>query len=561
MKTIRMFFILTLVMMMMTAVVAFADATRNMSTIPTPDEIKTVMPKIEELTREDFAALKAKKKTNAQTADALLGYIGEDDEPIAKYILRSMAFRQYVLGAEFGKADELYTAVRDENGIEYAIGIVGNARQKMFRSASKQLKERIAADERTVKGVIVVKAKLAKTPKDRELLEQLALAYVACGDWESALSAFKDCSGEVAKIAAWELSENRNADYDVVKVARFWWSFAESKSGRVADVMKVHAASWYKKAVALNLLSGIDAKVANKRIEECEAFAAQTTVKEQKEKGLYMVVDLMKNGKRAIMYLDDAPKGGWGDEFRTTKIVLRKIAPGSFEYLPGKFFKITKPFYIGVFEVTQKQYEMTMKVNPSEFKGDMRPVERIPYSDVRGDNKGRNWPQNNKVDNNSYIGKLRQRFGLEFDLPTEVQWEYACRAGTKGNLNVDGVEMAKLGKCADNGGRNDHHVKVGSFMPNAWGLYDMHGNVEELCLDRGKFGDPNTYYFFSWDSNPKETETDPKGPAVGSSHILRGGAFGSEVEWCSASWRISCPSGHRGGQTGFRLACPVDVAR
>ncbi len=89
----------------------------------------------------------------------------------------------------------------------------------------------------------------------------------------------------------------------------------------------------------------------------------------------------------------------------------------------------------------------------------------------------------------------------------------------------------------------------------------MHGNVEEWCLDRGKFGDPNTYYFFSWDSNPKETETDPRGHAEGSSHIIRGGGFGAEVEGCSASWRISCPSGHRGGSTGFRLACPVDVAR
>ena len=544
-----------------TMAAAFADTTgKASSAVPSSDEIKAVTPKIDELARDDFAALKARKKTNAQTGDALLGYIGADDEPAAKYVLRRMAFRQYVLGAAFDKAEELYSTVRGENGIEYAIGIVGNTRQKMFKPASKHLKERIAADERTVKDIGIVKAKLAKSPENAKLHEQLALAYAAIGDWESALFAFRDCKGdEVSKVAAWELSDERSDAYDSAKVAGFWWKFAEERAeGRqAAEMVKTHAVNWYKKAVALNLLSGIDAKVANKRIEEFESFAVQTVVKEQKEKGLYMIVDLAKTGKRAITYLDDTPKGGWGDEFRTTKIVFRKIAPGSFEYLPDKFFKITKSFYIGVFEVTQKQYEMTMKVNPSEFKGDMRPVERIPYSDVRGDNKGRNWPQDNKVDNSSYIGKLRQRFGLEFDLPTEVQWEYACRAGTKGNFNVEGVEMSKLGKYADNGGRNDHHVKVGSFMPNAWGLYDMHGNVEEWCLDRGKCGDPNTYYFFSWDSNPKETETDPKGPSVGSSHIIRGGAYGSEVEWCSPSWRISCPSGHRNESTGFRLACPV----
>lgn len=541
---------------------AFADtACKTSFTIPTPDEIKAVTPKIDELTRDDFAALKARKKTSVEIADVLLGYIGADDEPAAKYVLRRMAFRQYVLGAAFDKADELYSAVRGENGIEYAIGIVGNARQKMFKPASKQLKERIAADERTVKDIGIVKAKLAKSPENAKLHEQLALAYAAIGDWESALFTFRDCkSGEASKVAAWELSDERSDAYDAAKVARFWWAFAEERSedGQAAKMVKTHAVNWYKKAVALNLLSGLDAKVANKRIEECEAFAAETVLKEQKEKCLYMIVDLAKTGKRAITYLDDAPKGGWSDEFRTTKIVFRKIAPGSFEYLPGKFFKITKPFYIGVFEVTQKQYEMTMKVNPAEFKGDMRPVERMPYSDVRGDNKGRNWPKDNKVDDNSYLGRLRKRFGLEFDLPTEVQWEYACRAGTKGNLNVDGVEMAKLGKCLENGGRNDHHVKVGSFIPNAWGLYDMHGNVEEWCLDRGKCGDPNTYYFFGWDTEPKETETDPKGSTMGSSHIIRGGGFGAEVEGCSPAWRISCPSGHRSGSTGFRLACPAE---
>ena len=563
MKIVRLFFFFAMVVATMVA--AFADTTRKTSSmIPTPDEIKAVTPKIDELTRDDFAALKAKKKTNAETADVLLGYIGADDEPAAKYVLRRMAFRQYVLGAAFDKADELYSAVRGENGIEYAIGIVGNARQKMFKPASKQLKERISADERMAKDIGIVKAKLAKSPEDAKLHEQLALAYAAIGDWEAALFAFHDCKGdEVSKVAAWELSDERSDAYDAAKVAGFWWVFAEERSEgkQAAKMVKMHAINWYKKAVALNLLSGLDAKVANKRIEECEAFAAETEVKEQKEKGLYMIVDLAKIGKKAITYLDEAPKGGWSDEFRTKKIALRKIAPGSFEYQPGRSFKITKPFYIGVFEVTQKQYQMTMNATPSEFPGDMRPVERIPYSDIRGDNKGRNWPKDNKVDNNSYMGKLRQRFGLEFDLPTEVQWEYACRAGTKGNFNVDGVEMSKLGKCAENGGKSDRHVKVGSFMPNAWGLYDMHGNVLEWCLDRGKLGAPHTYYFFDWNSEPKETETDPKGPSVGASHIRRGGCFGDEIESCISSYRTSCPPGARGGDTGFRLACPAETTK
>ena len=145
-----------------------------------------------------------------------------------------------------------------------------------------------------------------------------------------------------------------------------------------------------------------------------------------------MVVDLSKTGKRAIDYLDEAPKDGWSDDYKKTKIVLRKIAPGSFEYQRGKCFKITKPFYIGVFEITQNQYKKMMNVNPSEFKekGQMNPVEKVSYIDIRGQDKGQGWPKDNKVDDKSFLGKLRKKVGIDFDLPTEVQWEYACRAGT-----------------------------------------------------------------------------------------------------------------------------------
>ena len=115
-------------------------------------------------------------------------------------------------------------------------------------------------------------------------------------------------------------------------------------------------------------------------------FDVLPSTAEKDSKDLYMIVDLTKTGKSAISYLKDVPKNGWGDEYRTKKIALRKIAPGSFEYLPGKSFKITKPFYIGVFEVTQKQYAMIMKTNPSaafahNTRGDTRPVDSVSYID------------------------------------------------------------------------------------------------------------------------------------------------------------------------------------
>ena len=533
--------------------VAQSPSSAESNAIPTDREVKAIRPKIEELVQDDLAALKAGKKSHVETGDALLGYIGPNDEAAAKFVFRQMAFRQYVAGEAFDRADELYSALRSEIGVEYALGVVADSRQRLNKPAALSLKDRISADERTVRELAAIKAQIAKSPKDARLRERLALAYVASGDWESALQAFRDCSGEVAKIAGWELSDEKSSDFDAAKVARFWWAFAEGKSGRrqLADNMKTHAVYWYKVAIALNLLTGLDAKVANRRIEEVESAVessnAQPLVKERSKKGFYMIVDLTRSGKNwAITYLDGIPKGGWSDEFKTKKIVLRRIEPGSFEYKPGNSIKITKPFYIGVFEVTQKQYEMTMKTNPSEFKGDMRPVERVSYFNIRGRDKGMHWPKDNEVDEDSYIGKMRKRFGLEFDLPTEAQWEYACRARTKGDFNVKGAEMTKLGKFVGNGGGDDNHVKVGSFMPNKWGLYDMHGNVWEWCKDL-------------WGTYPA-SETDPIGPKWngGGNRVVRGGSWNHDAGGCNSRWRghVRPQDGHANG--GFRLCCPAE---
>ena len=524
------------------------------SPIPTADAIKAVKSQIDELTRDDFAALKAKKKTNVETADALLGYIDADVDPASKYLLRQMAFQQYVFGAAFDKAEELYSSVREERGLEYALGIAEDARHKLIGNAAKSLKERISADDTTVRSVVALKAKIAKSPADANLCKQLAFVHVASGDWESALRTFRECAGEVAKVAAWELDAGKEGAYDAAKVARFWWEFSQTRSlkKQIAQGMKVHACGWYRKADALGLLSGIDAQVAHKRIEECEAFEVPSPqVKGQAKQGPYMVVNLEKKGPTAVSYLDDEPKGGWGDEYRMTKIVLRRIAPGSFEYLPGKSFKITKPFYIGVFEVTQKQYEMIMKEEPSRFNGDMRPVERVSYTDIRGTVKGLGWPNDNNVDDASYLGKMRKQFWMKFDLPTEVQWEYACRAGTNGKLNVNGVTVDKL---ANSGSK--HTVKVGSLIPNAWGLYDMLGNVSEWCLDRTERGG-----VFFWGSEPKESKRDPKGATSGSARIVRGGSCVSRSCDISSSRRVSGDAETRNPFIGFRLVSPPDTAR
>ena len=275
----------------------------------------------------------------------------------------------------------------------------------------------------------------------------------------------------------------------------------------------------------------------------------------------YMVIDL-SGGVDAqsypVTYLSSVPAGGWTDEYKTTKLVLRLVPPGTFmmgspsdelghdwyssNYETLHQVTLTKPFYIGVFELTQKQYSLVMGSNPSNYKGDARPVERVSYNTIRGTVNGSAWPAHNQVDANSFMGRLRSKVNMLFDLPTEAQWEYACRAGTSTALNsgknLTGTEtcgnMAEVGRyCRNTGdgkGGYSGHTKVGMYRENAWGLYDMHGNVAEWCLDW-------------WVANlGSSAKVDPKGASSGSYRLVRGGCWEGNQ---NAGYAAACRSAYR----------------
>lgn len=268
---------------------------------------------------------------------------------------------------------------------------------------------------------------------------------------------------------------------------------------------------------------------------------------------LYMVVDL-KGGADAtnypVSYLVDEPKSGWTDEYKTDKLVLRRIESGKFnmgspEDEQGRNdnenqHKVTlsKAFYIGIFEVTQRQWELLMGSNPSKFKenSDLCPVEQVSYVGIRGSGDGANWPANNSVDAASFMGKMRARTGNAFDLPTEAQWEYACRAGTTGAYSGK-CDLDKLAWYKDNASDKTH--PVGQKKANAWGLYDMHGNVCEWCLD--------------WMGTYPGTVTDPLGAASGFNRVFRGGSWYDYANCRSAYRNRNYPS-LRNFNIGFRAA-------
>ena len=134
------------------------------------------------------------------------------------------------------------------------------------------------------------------------------------------------------------------------------------------------------------------------------------------------------SSKYPVSYLDAVPSGGWSDEYKTTKLVLRRCESGAFKMQNSSKVMLTKPFYIGVFEVTQKQYMFVMGTNPVPVNnkwcyGEKCPIFFVSYSTIRGSNKGGQWPSSSDVDPSSFLGRLQVRTSMKFDLPTEAQWE------------------------------------------------------------------------------------------------------------------------------------------
>ena len=268
---------------------------------------------------------------------------------------------------------------------------------------------------------------------------------------------------------------------------------------------------------------------------------------------LYCVIDLSGGPNAArwpVSYLSAVPSDGWTDEYKTTKLVLRRIKVGTFVMGDNQSDEshrvtLTKSFYMGVFEVTQRQWEFVMGSWPnstpssSDGRGDAYPAYNVSYDDIRGPSSGARWPASSAVDASSFLGRLRAKTGLDFDLPTEAQWEYACRAGTTTICYWGYWGNSKDGAYAwyiDNSGSKAH--PVGTKRPNAWGLYDTSGNVWEWCRD--------WYGTLAYGA-------DPKGSASGWTRVVRGGGCSSISDDFTSSYRFYVDPSDRGRSIGFRL--------
>ena len=199
---------------------------------------------------------------------------------------------------------------------------------------------------------------------------------------------------------------------------------------------------------------------------------------------------------------------------------------------PRHAVTFTAPFFIGKVTVTQSQWQTLMGNNPSQFVGEQRPVEMVSFDDAV-----------------EFLERLnRQESTFTYRLPTEAQWEYAARAGSQGTYCY-GSQRSQLDRYAwyqKNSDKKTH--PVGHLSPNAWGLYDMHGNVHEWCSD---WFDRNYY--------SRSPAHDPHGPKKGLARSLRGGDWGSLNWYCRCAIRSLSAADRRSPRVGFRVVKLLDA--
>ena len=305
----------------------------------------------------------------------------------------------------------------------------------------------------------------------------------------------------------------------------------------------------------------------------------------------YMVVSLV--AKKSVEFYTSAeavPFGVSNEIYKTDYLVMRKIPAANVRWRMGSpampaetgrtggrevphLVTLDEDYYMGIYPVTQRQYERMMDERPSNFNLNAdymtRPVEKVKWEAIRGTAAaGYDWPKNkHDVLSTSFMGVLRTFTGVDgFDLPTDAQWEFACRAGV-GSALYNGKELdntttsanlAPIARYKKNGGwvngttepaanctAENGTAKVGSYEQNAWGLYDMLGNVYEWCLD---------WYVDSL------AGVDPlTGPDSGEKRVRRGGSFYDDPSNSRCAYRMGSTPNDYGQTYGFRVACSVNL--
>jgi formylglycine-generating enzyme required for sulfatase activity len=388
--------------------------------------------------------------------------------------------------------------------------------------------DQLLSFQRAGKQVAELKGRLAANPNDAAARAELVRLYLVDLDKPAEAAKYVSDIADPAMrkyVPAAARGLDQTPELACMELGDWYRGLGEAAPSGAKAAMFGRAQAYYRRFLEIHTVEDLGrtkATLALKGIEDTLAkFGPASEPKSDPSsitldlgKGVTMKLVLIPPGK-FVMGSPDSEEG-------------RKAEEG-----PQHEVTISKPFHMGVTEVTQAQYEAVMGTNPSNFKGPTNPVETVSWNDAA-----------------EFCRRLSEKKGKTFRLPTEAEREYACRAGSKTRFSFGDSDSA-LGDYAwykSNSGGKTH--PVGQKKPNAWGLYDMHGNVTEWCADwRGSYSS----------SGPS---MDPQGAGSGRYRVARGGSwyFGDPGEFRCADRNRNLEPAFRNSHLGFRVVVSVSAA-
>jgi hypothetical protein len=419
-----------------------------------------------------------------------------------------------------------------EEAMKTASGLAGKVHDRDLTQRVQAARKQLAENVKAAGDVQAARATLKDKPDDPEA--NLALGKYLCfvrSQWPEGLKHLAAGSDEPLKaLAEQELKSTTASPEESVKLGDAWWNLSRAAGGKIKEGMMLRAGTWYQQAEA-SLPEGLIRVMIEKRLAEVEKLGRE-------------IPELPGGPPPAIAPFD--PKKArslqacWA-RYLTVPVVQSNSIGICRARGPRHRVRITKAFWLGTYDVTQGEYLRVMGTNPSEFSASGKGKDRVAAEDTkRFPVEAVSWD-----DANEFCARLsslseEKASGRRYQLPTEAQWEYACRAGSQAKWHF-GNQEARL---ADHGwfGAGKTHP-VGQLKANPWGLYDMYGNVWEWCQD---------WYDKEYYTNAPTD--DPGGPSGGSSRVIRGGSCNYPAGGCRSALRDHSEPGNRHYDLGFRVS-------
>ncbi len=505
----------------------------------------------------------------AMKTDILTGWAKEARTPdTRKWVVEQML----AIGDEAVDAGNLEVA--KELGT-LATSKSGGLHDKNLTLKLKAYRQRFIEAGKEIEELQEARAALAKDSKNPKA--SLVLGQYLCfsrGDWVKGLPLLAQGNDKALKeLADRELTSPPKQPDEQLKLGDAWWEIASTRGRSQISTIKIHAGQWYRQADAALPPSVVKYNV-EKRLAEVRKlrsqlplppaaiapFGQQQAKEHQQRWAEYLGTPLeITNsiGMKLVLippgeFMMGSPKKLIEDELKAhdNEAWSRARLPGEG---PQHRVRITKPFYLGMYVVTQEEYKRVMGTNPSEFSATGKSKDKVAGQETkRFPVEQVSWDDAAELCRKLSDLPEEKAAGRRYRLPSEAQWEYACRAGSTGRYSFslgdsrvpkesEEHELSDYGWFGGNSGGVTH--VVGRKRPNAWGLFDMQGNVWEYCED---WHDKDYY--------AQSPTDDPSGPLGGSCRVYRGGSVDRPAWDCRSAGRNGDEPDPRFYILGFRVS-------